>query len=65
MVGDLFFLGPHVIPLPGSDVKSRTLENFSASEVKLSEADLKEINETIDAFEVVGNRYPDGIPVWT
>jgi len=58
-------LGPHVIPLPGSAAKSRTLENFSASNVKLSEADLKEINEAIDAFEVVGNRYPEGIPVWT
>ena len=60
-----FFPGPHVIPLPGSSSKSRTLENFSASNVNLSEAELKEINEAIDAFEVVGDRYPEGVPVWT
>jgi len=58
-------LGPHVIPLPGSSSKSRTLENFSAANVSLSEGELKEINEAIDAFEVVGGRYPEGMPVWT
>jgi len=58
-------LGPHVIPLPGSSAKNRTLENFSASSVNLSEAELMEINEAIEAFEVVGDRYPAHVPVWT
>jgi len=58
-------LGPHVIPLPGSSSKSRTLENFSASNVNLSEAELKEINEGIEAFEIVGPRAPEHVPVWT
>jgi len=58
-------LGPHVVPLPGSSSKSRTLENFSASNVHLSEAELKEINEAIEAFEVVGDRYSEGVPIWT
>jgi len=58
-------LGPHVIPLPGSSSKTRTLENFSASNVSLSEEELKEINEAIKAFEVVGDRYSASVPVWT
>ena len=61
----IIILGPHVIPLPGSSSKSRTLENFSASNVNLSEAELKEINEGIEAFEIVGPRAPEHVPVWT
>ncbi|KAF9505598.1 hypothetical protein BS47DRAFT_1353820 [Hydnum rufescens UP504] len=57
-------LGPHVIPLPGSSAPVRTLENFSAAEVKLSDEDLAEINAAIISHDILGGRYPQGIPLW-
>jgi len=50
-------LGPHVIPLPGSSHKSRTLENLAAGDVVLTEQDIKDINDTIAAHTVKGDRY--------
>lgn len=57
-------LGAHVIPLPGSSAVSRTLENFSAADVKLSEEDLEEVEQAIRAHAIQGFRYPPGVPVW-
>jgi len=57
-------LGDHVIPLPGSSAEKRTLENFSAASVTLNTAELKEIHDAIETMEVVGNRYPPGVPTW-
>lgn len=52
-------LGEHVIPLPGSSKKSRTSENFAAADVVLSTEEKKELDETVNAFVVVGDRYPE------
>jgi len=57
-------LGAHVIPLPGSSAAKRTLENFSAASVELSEEDIKEINDAIANFEIQGTRYAAGMPIW-
>ncbi|KAH9934624.1 aldo/keto reductase [Fomitopsis serialis] len=50
-------LGAHVIPIPGSSKKERTLENAAGGDVELTEADLAEINEAIARHEVKGDRY--------
>ncbi|KAH9842658.1 aldo/keto reductase [Rhodofomes roseus] len=50
-------LGEHVIPLPGSSKKERTLENLAGGDVVLTEADLAEINAVLEKHEVKGDRY--------
>jgi len=51
-------LGDHVIPIPGSSRKDRTLENLAGNNVKLTADELKQVNEVIDNATFVGNRYP-------
>ncbi|KAI0375028.1 aldo/keto reductase [Pilatotrama ljubarskyi] len=53
--------GPHVIPLPGSSNKKRTLENIAAGDVELTEADLAEIDEILAKNPVKGGRYNDDV----
>ncbi|EPQ58227.1 Aldo/keto reductase [Gloeophyllum trabeum ATCC 11539] len=52
-------LGPHMVPIPGSSHKKRTLENLHAAEVDLSEKDREEIGKIIASHEVKGKRYQD------
>ncbi|KAF9004237.1 aldo/keto reductase [Cyathus striatus] len=49
--------GEHVIPIPGSSRKERTLENLEAGDISLSPEEVKEIDDIIDSFEVRGGRY--------
>ncbi|KAI0636842.1 aldo/keto reductase [Trametes polyzona] len=53
--------GAHVIPLPGSSNKKRTLENVAAGDVKLTEADLAELDEILAKHTVKGGRYRDDV----
>ncbi|TFY81768.1 hypothetical protein EWM64_g2242, partial [Hericium alpestre] len=48
-------LGDHVIPLPGSSRKDRTLENFAGGEVDLSEEDLDEIAKVLETHPIKGS----------
>lgn len=45
------------IPIPGTKGISRLEENYAATYVKLSDEELKEIREIIDANPAVGSRY--------
>ncbi|EPT06152.1 hypothetical protein FOMPIDRAFT_1021199 [Fomitopsis schrenkii] len=60
-------LGEHVVPLPGSSKKERTLENLAGGDVELTAADLAEINDVIAKHEVKGDRYfgnPEAAHLW-
>ncbi|KZT11238.1 aldo/keto reductase [Laetiporus sulphureus 93-53] len=50
-------LGEHVIPLPGSSIKKRTLENLAAADIVLTEADKVEIAKVMAEHHVKGDRY--------
>jgi pyridoxine 4-dehydrogenase len=52
---------PVIIPIPGATTVDRVNENSKL--IDLSEEDLKEIEETLAKFEVVGGRYPAGHPI--
>jgi pyridoxine 4-dehydrogenase len=54
-------LGPHVIPLPGSSKKERTLENLGSADIKLSSEEIKEIDSILGSFTVKGGRYNDAM----
>lgn len=47
-----------VIPIPGATTVSRVEENLK--DVVLSEEDMKELDELIDRYPVMGDRYPKG-----
>ncbi|KAK7055554.1 Aldo/keto reductase [Favolaschia claudopus] len=53
-------LGPHVIPLPGSSVVERTLENCAAGDIELSAEEIKVLNAIAEGGEVKGARYFGG-----
>ncbi|EMD38423.1 hypothetical protein CERSUDRAFT_113579 [Gelatoporia subvermispora B] len=55
-------LGPHVLPLPGSSHKKRTLENLAGGDVELTPEEVAEINAAISGHEVKGARYVDVDP---
>ncbi|KZT07914.1 aldo/keto reductase [Laetiporus sulphureus 93-53] len=50
-------LGEHVIPLPGSSNKKRTLENLAAADIVLTEADKAEIAKVMSEHHIKGDRY--------
>jgi len=50
---------PWIVPIPGTTKLHRLKENVGAAEVRLTDSDLKEINEAVAKIEVQGARYPE------
>ncbi len=49
---------PWIVPIPGTTKLHRLEENLGAADVVFTAAELKEIETTLAAIEVVGERYP-------
>lgn len=49
---------PWIVPIPGTTKLARLDENLGAAQVTLGEADLAQISELLENFEVQGERYP-------
>ena len=54
---------PVIIPIPGATTVERVNEN--SKHVRLSVAELDEIDATLAKFEIRGARYPASIPMET
>ena len=50
---------PWIVPIPGTTKLSRLDENLRATDVKLSPADLRQIEAAADSVTVQGARYPE------
>lgn len=50
---------PWIVPIPGTTKLNRLEENVRATEIVLTENDLKEIDDALSKIEVYGNRYPE------
>ncbi|WP_423147885.1 aldo/keto reductase [Rubrolithibacter danxiaensis] len=50
---------PWIVPIPGTTKLHRLEENIGAAEIKLTENDLKEIDDAVSKIEVQGARYPE------
>ncbi len=50
---------PWIVPIPGTTKLSRLEENLSAIDIRLTTADLKEINDAAAKITVQGARYPE------
>jgi aryl-alcohol dehydrogenase-like predicted oxidoreductase len=51
--------GEDIIPIPGTKKRNYLEENVGAIEVKLSSADLTVINELINKYPIIGERYSE------
>jgi pyridoxine 4-dehydrogenase len=54
---------PVIIPIPGATKPEQVVEN--CTDVKLTDEEAEQINDTLTKFEVAGTRYPAGAPVNT
>ncbi|KAL6407463.1 pyridoxal reductase [Ilyonectria robusta] len=54
---------PTIIPIPGATTAQRVEEN--AVVIDLTDVEMKEIDATIAKFQVIGERYPEGVPTNT
>ncbi|KAI5122111.1 hypothetical protein M0805_002233 [Coniferiporia weirii] len=50
-------LGTHVVPIPGSSSKERTLENIVGGEIELTSEEVAAINKVLEDNPVQGGRY--------
>ncbi|QBQ07758.1 aldo/keto reductase [Spiroplasma gladiatoris] len=48
-----------IVPIPGTRKLDRLDENLSASDIKFSDSELKEIKKHLDQIEIVGHRYSE------
>jgi aryl-alcohol dehydrogenase-like predicted oxidoreductase len=53
--------GPHIVPIPGTRRLRNLEENLGALEVRLSAAELAQINAVFPAGVSAGARYPEGM----
>jgi aryl-alcohol dehydrogenase-like predicted oxidoreductase len=49
---------PWIVPIPGTTKRHRLEENLGAAAVKLSAADVREIEQAAASIDVQGDRYP-------
>jgi diketogulonate reductase-like aldo/keto reductase len=52
---------PWIVPIPGTRKHDRLVQNIGEAEVKLSAAELTEIDHAASQIEVVGGRYPEAL----
>ena len=46
-----------IVPIPGTTKEAHLMENLAAAEISFSEAEMKELTETIAGMKVFGDRY--------
>lgn len=56
---------PWIVPIPGTTVMQHMIENTDAASVRFTTAELAELNAAVRAFEVRGQRLPDGVLVFS
>jgi aryl-alcohol dehydrogenase-like predicted oxidoreductase len=56
---------PWIVPIPGTTKKKRLEENIGATEIELTQEDLREIETAASEIEVQGARYPEHLEQMT
>ena len=56
---------PWIVPIPGTTKMHRLEENLAAASIKLSQQDLKEIDDAASKIHVQGERYPEHLKAMT
>jgi aryl-alcohol dehydrogenase-like predicted oxidoreductase len=53
--------GTSIVPIPGTRRLSRLDENLAATDIRLTDADLTELDEASTQVKIVGDRYPEAM----
>jgi aryl-alcohol dehydrogenase-like predicted oxidoreductase len=56
---------PWIVPIPGTTVMQHMVENAGAADVRFTPAELSELNSTVRAIEIRGQRLPDAVLVFS
>ena len=56
---------PWIVPIPGTTVMQHMVENAGAADVRFTPAELRELNSTVRAIEIRGQRLPDAVLVFS
>jgi aryl-alcohol dehydrogenase-like predicted oxidoreductase len=56
---------PSIVPIPGTTKLHRLEENIGATDVELTEEDLREIDAAASEIKVRGDRYPENLEAKT
>jgi aryl-alcohol dehydrogenase-like predicted oxidoreductase len=56
---------PWIVPIPGTTQMAHMLENIGASEVRFTPADLTELNTSVSAIQIRGERLPAQVLVFS
>jgi aryl-alcohol dehydrogenase-like predicted oxidoreductase len=52
---------PWIVPIPGTTVMQHMVENSGAASVRFTTAEISELNSSVRAIEVKGQRLPDAV----
>jgi aryl-alcohol dehydrogenase-like predicted oxidoreductase len=52
---------PWIVPIPGTTVMQHMVENSGAAGIRFTPAEVSELNSTVRAIEVKGQRLPDAV----
>ncbi len=52
---------PWIVPIPGTTVMSHMVENSAADSIKFTAAEIAELNTSVRAIEIKGQRLPSGV----
>lgn len=56
---------PWIVPIPGTTHKEHMLQNIGAVAVRFTSAELAELNESVAAIKIHGQRLPDAVQVFS
>ena len=56
---------PWIVPIPGTTVMAHMIENSGADNVKFTSGEIAELNSSISAIEIRGQRLPDAVLVFS
>lgn len=56
---------PWIVPIPGTTVMAHMVENSDAAAVRFTTAEIAELNSAVRAIEILGQRLPDAVLVFS
>jgi len=56
---------PWIVPIPGTTHKEHMLQNIGAINVRFTSAELAELNASVAAIKILGQRLPDSVQAFS
>jgi aryl-alcohol dehydrogenase-like predicted oxidoreductase len=56
---------PWIVPIPGTTQMAHMLQNIGAAAVRFTPSELSELNSSVSAIQIRGQRLPDAVRVFS